>query len=84
MHGFINIFTAALLGKCQELDTPTLTKIIEDEDSSNFRFEEQTLSWKDLEITADKITEGRNKAIVSFGCCSFDEPREDLRKLGLL
>lgn len=83
-HGFINIFTAALLGKRHKLDAFTLTKIIEDEDGSNFRFEEQTLSWKDLSITTDQIAEGRENVVISFGCCSFDEPREDLQRLGLL
>ena len=84
MHGFINIFTAALLGKWHKLDAVTLTKIIEDEDGSNFRFEEQTLSWKDLSITTDQIEEDRENVVISFGCCSFDEPREDLQRLGLL
>ncbi len=84
MHGFINIFTAALLGKRHKLDAFTLTKIIEDEDGSNFRFEEQTLSWKGLSITTDQIAEDRENVVISFGCCSFDEPREDLQRLGLL
>lgn len=84
MHGFINIFTAALLGKRHKLNAVTLTKIIEDEDGSNFRFEEQILSWKDLSITTDQIEEDRENVIISFGCCSFDEPREDLQRLGLI
>jgi len=83
MHGFINIFTATLLGKMYKLDETVLTEIIEDEDHTNFRFKEQSLSWKDLSITADQITEGRNNTIISFGCCNFDEPREDLQKSGL-
>jgi hypothetical protein len=84
MHGFINIFTATLLGKRHKLDAVTLTKIIEDEDGSNFRFEVQTLSWKDLSIATDQIAEDRENVVISFGCCSFDEPREDLQRLGLL
>jgi hypothetical protein len=84
MHGFINICMAALLGKLHKLDVVTLTKIIEDEDGSNFRFDEQTVSWRDLSITADKIAEYRKHVVISFGCCSFDEPREELQRLGLL
>ncbi len=84
MHGFINIFAAALLGKRHKLDAVTLTKIIEDEDGSNFRFEEHTFSWKDLSVTTDQIAEYRENVVISFGCCSFDEPREDLQRLGLL
>ncbi|MGR3319822.1 MAG: hypothetical protein ACUZ8O_15250 [Candidatus Anammoxibacter sp.] len=84
MHGFVNIFAAVLLGIEHRLDEDTLSRIIEDEDHSNFRFNKESLCWNDLDITIDRITEGRNNAIISFGCCSFDEPQDDLRKLGLL
>ena len=84
MHGFINIFTATLLGMWHKLDETTLTRIIEDEDHTNFQTKEQSLSWKDLSITNDQITEGRSNTIISFGCCNFDEPREDMQKSGLL
>jgi hypothetical protein len=84
MHGFINIFTATLLGTWHKLDETTLAKIIEDEDCTNFQIKEQSIAWKGLSITTDQITEGRSNTIISFGCCNFDEPREDMQKLGLL
>ncbi|MGR3178746.1 MAG: hypothetical protein ACUZ8E_11875 [Candidatus Anammoxibacter sp.] len=84
MHGFVNVFAAVLLGIEHKLDGDTLSRIIEDEDHANFQFNDESLCWNDLEITVDRIIEGRNNAIISFGCCSFDEPRDDLRKFGLL
>lgn len=84
MHGFISIFAAVILGREHKLDEAVLTGIVEDEDHSNFQFKGQSLSWKDLSITTDQITEGRNNAIISYGCCDFNGPREDLRRLGFL
>ncbi|MEY2544092.1 MAG: hypothetical protein QOE81_1553, partial [Verrucomicrobiota bacterium] len=37
----------------------------------------------DYEITLDRI-KARRKFVTSFGSCSFDEPREDLRASDLL
>jgi hypothetical protein len=41
------------------------------------------LSWRDWRVPTDQIAAHRT-FITSFGSCSFDEPREDLRALHLL
>lgn len=84
MHGFVNIFAAVLLGKAHKLEEKTLFEIVEDESYKNFRFDDKSFSWKEIKITIDQILDGRNNNIISYGCCSFDEPREDLRGFGLL
>ena len=38
----------------------------------------------DLSVATDRIRETRDRRAISFGSCSFDEPRDDLRGLGLL
>ena len=38
------------------------------------------LAWQDLSVTVKEIKELRN-SILSFGSCSFDEPREELMEL---
>lgn len=48
-----------------------------------FRFWDQRLTGKDLSATVDEITAAR-RYVTSFGSCSFDEPRDDLRQLGWL
>jgi hypothetical protein len=35
-------------------------------------------------LSADQIEDARDGFAVSFGSCSFDEPIEDLRSLGLM
>jgi hypothetical protein len=83
-HGFLNVFVAGVLGHARGLDEEALWPILEDEDPAHFRFDVAGLSWRDLHATTDEVAAARQRAVTSFGSCSFDEPREDLRTLGLL
>ncbi|MBD3161702.1 MAG: hypothetical protein GF346_05545 [Candidatus Eisenbacteria bacterium] len=84
VHGFLNLFGAALLAHAHGLDEEKLQPILEDEASESFVFDEEGFAWRDLPIETAKIAELRGRAIRSFGSCSFDEPRNDLYQLGLL
>jgi hypothetical protein len=84
MHGFLNVFGAAVLAFWHALEEEQLWPILEDEDASHFVFDESGFRWQDWHMTAEQIQEAREQFAVSFGSCSFDEPREDLRSLGLL
>jgi len=84
MHGFINVFVAGVLAHARGLSAEQLQPIIEDEDASHFVFAEESLRWRDYEATTAEIREARKNFVTSFGSCSFDEPREDLRVLGWL
>jgi hypothetical protein len=82
MHGFINVFVAGVLAVARRLTADQLLPIIEDEDPASFQFDDKGLRWKDHGATVAEITEARKQGVLSFGSCSFDEPREDLRRLG--
>ena len=56
--------------------------MLADEDATSFVFDEEMFRWRDWKISAAKITQ-RRQLITSLGSCSFDEPRDDLRALGL-
>jgi hypothetical protein len=84
MHGFLNVFGGAMLSYAYDLSIDKLSEIINDEDPENFSFDDEGFHWKDLHISTEDITELRDVALTSFGSCSFDEPREDLERLGLL
>jgi hypothetical protein len=84
MHGFLNVFGAALLGNLHAIEKETLIQILRDEDGGNFRFDENGFSWGSLSAAPAQISDFRRSAFISFGSCSFDEPRQDLQKLGLL
>ena len=36
------------------------------------------------ELEDFEIAEARQRFVISWGCCSFDDPRSGLRKLGLM
>lgn len=84
MHGFLNVFGAGVLAHAKELDEPTIRDIIADESADSFAFDDAGFRWKDHRATAEQIETARSEAVLSFGSCSFDEPRDDLRSLGLL
>ncbi len=84
MHGFLNVFGAAVLAFYHKLDAEYIQAIIEDEDASHFVFDDAGFRWQDLQVTTEQIQAAREQFAVSFGSCSFDEPRDDLRALGLL
>ena len=83
-HGFFNVFGAGLLAHVRGLDEKTLQACLRDEDAANFRFDGNRFSWHDHHLDVVDIERVRRDALISFGSCSFDEPRADLRQLGLL
>jgi hypothetical protein len=84
MHGFLNVFCAGILAHVKRLSQKDIQIIIEDEDPASFQFDETGLAWRHLSATNQQIEAVRQNGFVSFGSCSFDEPREDLQALGLL
>jgi hypothetical protein len=83
MHGFLNVLGAGILAAEHAWDENTTTTMLEDEDTGSFRFEGDTFAWREWKIATQRI-EAHRQLITSFGSCSFDEPREDLRALKLL
>ena len=83
MYGFLNVLGAGILGAEHAWDEATSIKMLEDEDPQSFVFNDDTCAWRDWKISGEAIRSHR-ELITSFGSCSFDEPRDDLRALGLL
>ncbi|MFM9905989.1 MAG: hypothetical protein ACKVQJ_15610 [Pyrinomonadaceae bacterium] len=84
MHGFLNLFL--MTGFAREgYRSGLLEDVMEEEFDEVFRFEDQSVTWRDdFSLTARQIELLREKGIQSFGSCSFDEPVADLQKLGVL
>jgi len=82
--GFLNVFVGAVLAFHADLDEAALTELLDERDPGAFRFTEEAIAWRDAEIDIDAAEDARLAFAVSFGSCSFDEPRADLRSLGLL
>lgn len=84
MHGFLNVFAAGILAYAHELSVSEVQEIIQDENPENFLFTAKAFAWQNLRVSVDEIQTVRQNTLLSFGSCSFDEPREDLRALRLI
>ena len=82
--GFLNVFLAAAFARMHGLDEPAVRAMLEIDAIDAFGFEPGGVRWGDLHLDAGAIDDIRTYFAVSFGSCSFDEPREDLRALELL
>ena len=83
MHGFLNVLGAGVLSAEHHWDEAQTVDMLEDQNAKSFEFHDTVFAWRDWEITLDRI-KARRKFVTSFGSCSFDEPREDLRGLTFL
>ncbi len=83
MHGFLNVLGAGIFASQHQWNEEQTIRMLEDEDPRSFAFTDDGFVWRDQRISTDQIESHRAK-VVSFGSCSFDEPRDDLRTLGLL
>ncbi len=83
MHGFLNVFLAA--GFAQNgLDAAQLAELLEETSLDAFRFEADSVFWRDEMLVIAHVRNTRNLFALSFGSCSFTEPIEDLQQLHLL
>lgn len=83
MHGFLNVLGAGVLALEHEWPEATIVEMLEDEEPGSFTFTEDGFAWREWNIAASAIP-ARRQLVTSFGSCSFDEPRDDLRALSLL
>ena len=83
MHGFLNVLGAAVLAAEHQWDADQAAMMLEDEDAGSFLFTDDFFVWRDWKIDTKRM-QYRRRFVRSFGSCSFDEPREDLRAVGFL
>ena len=83
MHGFLNVLGAAVLAAEHKWNEQQTASMLDDEDAKSFSFDDEFFSWREWKIDIKRL-KGRRRFVTSFGSCSFDEPREDLRELKLL
>ncbi len=83
MHGFLNVLGAAVLAAEHRWDTNQTAMMLEDENVDSSSFTDDFFAWREWRIDTKRL-QYRRRFVVSFGSCSFDEPRDDLRALKLL
>lgn len=82
MHGFLNVLGAGVLAREHGWNEEQTAAMLDDEDASSFAFEAGEFRWRDWQISPARIEQHR-RLTTSFGSCSFDDPRDDLRALNL-
>jgi hypothetical protein len=83
MHGFLNVLGAAVLAAEHQWNADQAATMLEDEDPGSLSFTDDLFAWREWKIDTERL-QYRRRFVRSFGSCSFDEPREDLRVLNLL
>jgi hypothetical protein len=83
MHGFLNVFLAAAFAQ-SGMDVNRLVELLEEKSPEAFQFDSGGVTWRDEMIVRGQLRNSRNLLAIAFGSCSFEEPIEDLKKIGLL
>jgi len=82
MHGFLNLFCAAIFAYDGEFELGRA--ILEEENPVAFRLIPDCIVWRTHEFTLEHIRTIRKDFFTSFGSCSFAEPLLDLEAFGWL
>ena len=83
MHGFVNLCCAAALMHFGG-ETCEAKLLLDEQDLSSWQVTPDTIAWRSYRWSADQLREVREKFLISFGSCSFEEPIHDLETLGWL
>jgi len=84
MHGFLNFFLAIAFLQ-QNYKNAVIKELLEEEDAENFTFDETGVLWRrEHFVPTVQLKFLRERNIISFGSCSFEEPIADLQEIGIL
>jgi hypothetical protein len=82
-HGFLNLFVAGAALHAGAIDAARVAAVLAEQDPREFVVDPAHVGWSDVRLEAEQVAAARERC-VSFGSCSYDEPVNDLRELGLL
>ena len=82
MHGFLNVLLAAASISAGTAEA-TVVELLGETSATEFRFDDGGVAWRGLGLTNEQLARGR-ELMVAVGSCSFEQPLEDLNKLGIV
>lgn len=82
MHGYLNLFLAAALAS--RISEDEIVALLEERDHNAFTFTDESVGWRGHSLGQADLTAARKGFATSYGSCSFREPLEEIRALGLL
>lgn len=88
MHGFVNVFLAAVFVHAKKISHELTAALLDVTDPAQLSFDDDGAAWEspdgELRVSTDEITKCRQRFALSYGSCSFDEPVNESRALGWL
>jgi hypothetical protein len=84
LHGFLNVFIAALLAKTHFLTAEQIAIVLSSQSSTEFVIADDRVGWGMWFVEPWAVEELRRTFAISFGSCSFTEPTCELRQLGFM
>ena len=82
MFGFLNVLLAVAAAHAG-LAEDRVIAILDERSGEGIRFEDDGARWRDVRFPAEVLDRARD-SMLAFGSCSFREPLDDLRAMGLL
>ncbi|GAC1659594.1 MAG: hypothetical protein NVS4B13_04850 [Candidatus Elarobacter sp.] len=82
-HGFLNLFVAGAALHAGKLEGEQVAAVLAEVDPRAFVVDPAHVAWRGVRVKAEQMAAARERC-VAFGSCSFDEPVNDLRELGIL
>jgi hypothetical protein len=84
LHGYCNIFFAALVANATQAALPEIISIVSEMHSLRPEFDLNGIRWLGHEVSTQQIAAARSAVVISYGSCSFEEPLQAARDLGWL
>jgi hypothetical protein len=82
MHGYFNLYWAAMAANLKALRADEVVAIVAEMDSCSPAVESDSVEWLGIRLSSEEIRNVRSSKVLSFGSCSFDEPVSAARQLG--
>jgi hypothetical protein len=83
-HGFLNLLGATLLAHADGADPDPVADVLALEDASAFSVTDEAFTVAGRAYGEEAVIAARERLFTGYGSCSFSEPVEDLRGLGIL
>lgn len=83
MYGFLNVLLAAGVARSGG-STTEIIAALEEQSPNALSANDDEIAWQQYRFDLASIRSIRSGLAISFGSCSFEEPIEDLKSLGLL
>lgn len=89
MYGFLNVFAAAAFARIGFIPgtrpaEADIAAVLEETNPRAFVFDDTGMTWRDKHLENTRLARVRESFAISFGSCSFEEPVNELKGMGVV